>query len=375
MRVAMIVDADTMTSSDSGVVLPDTSDGVVAMAGALAELGHTTRIYMPTEKPAKPRRLKSRVTLQPVPIGAVGPEREAAEFGDALVGAWQQNKPELTHAFGPRAGMAVAAARREEAVPVVQDTRYDAPPTDGQGAAWARLGMALGRAADRVVVTDHGNASRYAAQGVPRTAIDVVPHAVDLEVFTPDGPARERNGEPRVALLLDAADEDELLAVRPHLPDTEVVLLDASGVRTEADGATSVRENGDPKRLAELLRSLDVLVAGANWATTGPVCEEAMACGVPVVVLSKGDTDDAVLDGVTGTVVPANRPRLLVETVWQLLHDDVRRSAFGIAAADRAASCFSWARVIRDMEVSYDSAVSAGRFSGSAVTGSYAHGG
>lgn len=371
MRVAMIVDADTMTASDSSVVLPDTSNGVVALAGALADLGHTTRIYMPTEEPAKPRRLKPRVTLQPVPIGTVSPEREPAEFGDALVGEWRHTKPELTHAFGPRAGMAVAAARREQAVPVVQDTRYDAPPADGNGAAWKRLELALGRAADRILVTDNGNASRYAAQGVPRTAIDVVPHAVDLEVFTPEGPASERNGKPRVALLLDQADGEELLAVRPHLPDTELVLLDASCDRAP-DEAISVRESDDPRRLAELLRSLDVLVVGANWATAGPVCEESMACGVPVVVVSNGDADDAVLDGVTGAVVPSGRPERLVHAIRQLLRDEARRSAFGIAAADRAASRFTLSRVAMDLDASYGSAVSAGRFSGKAVTGSYA---
>lgn len=374
MRVAMVVDADTMTSSGPGSMFPHTSDRVVSLAGALAERGHTTRIYTPTETPAMPKRLRSRVTLQSVPLGGVDAGREAAEFGDALVGEWRRSRPELTHVFGPRAGMAVAAARREAAVPVVQDMRYDVPPADGDEAAWTRLELALGRAADRVVVTDHRNASRYVAQGVPRTAIDVVPHAVDLDVFNPEGPMRERNGKPRVAFLVDAADADELLAVRPHLPDAEVLLLDACGDLPASDQVVSVAEGADSQQLAELLRSVDLLVAGASWATAGSVCEEAMACGVPVVVLSDGDTDDAVLDGVTGAVVPTGRPRQLVDVIRQLLRDDVRRSAFGIAAADRAASCFTWLRVAMDMEASYGSAVSAGRFSGKTVTGSYRRG-
>lgn len=374
MRLAMVVDSDTMTSSGPGLLLPDTSDRVVALAGALAERGHTTRIYAPTDEPAEPKRLQSRVTLQPVPLGDVNSAREPAEFGDMLAGEWRRSRPELTHVFGPRAGMAVAAARRETPMPVVQDTRYDAPASDGEGDAWARLELALGRAADRVVVTDGREASMYALQGVPRTAIDVVPYAVDLEVFNPEGPALERDGKPRVGLLLDPTDAGQLLSLRAHLPEADTVLLDATGETIEGveDEVVPVWDDTDQQRRAELLRSLDLLVVGASWASAGPACEEAMACGVPLVVAGDGETDDAVLDGVTGAVVPAGRPRQLVETVWQLLHNEVRRTAFGIAAADRAASCFTWLRVARDMEASYDTAVRAGRYAGRAITGSYA---
>lgn len=374
MHLAMVVDADTMTSSGPGLMLPDTSDRVVALAGALAERGHTTRIYTPTDAPAKAKRLLPRVTLQPIPLGEVGSDREPAEFGDQLADEWRRTRPELTHVFGPRAGMAVAAARRATPMPVVQDTRYDLLPTTGEDAAWTRLELALGRAADRVVVTDTREASAYAARGVPRTAIDVVPYAVDLNVFNPEGPARERDGKPRVGLLFDPADADQIRALRRHLTDADVVLLDAVGEPVDGvdDEVVRVCDDIDPRRLAEQLRSLDLLVVGAEWASAGAVCEEAMACGVPLVVAGDADADDAVLDGVTGVMVQAGRPRQLMEAVWQLLHDDVRRTAFGIAAADRAASCFTWLRVARDMETSYHTAVRAGRYSGRTITGSYA---
>lgn len=374
MRLAMVIDGDTMTSSAPELMLPDTSDRVIALAGALADRGHTTRIYMPTEAPAKPKRLMPHVTLQPIPLGAVSSEREAAEFGDQLADEWRRRRPELTHAFGPRAGMAVAAARRETSMPVVQDTRYDMLPAAGESTAWTRLELALGRAADRVVVTDAKGASTYAAQGVPRSAIDVVPYAVDLKVFNPEGPARDRNGRPRVGLLFEPEDVEQLQVLRAHLMDADVVLFDSFGESVDRVGADVVRISGetDPQRLAEQLRSLDLLVVGAAWASAGSVCEQAMACGVPLVVAGDADNDDAVLDGVTGAVVQARRPRQLLETVRQLLHDDVRRTAFGIAAADRAASCFTWLRVARDMETSYDTVVHAGRYSGQAVTGSYA---
>lgn len=373
MHLAMVVDADTTTSSGPGLMLPDTSDRVAALAGALAERGHSTCIYTPTEAPAKPKRLLPDVTLRPIPLGEVNADREPAQCGDRLADEWRRRPPELTHVFGPRAGMAVAAARRDAPMPVVQDTRFDMPPGAGDGTAWTRLELALGRAADRLVVSDTREASTYAAQGVSRTAIDIVPYAVDLKVFNPEGPAPERAGEPRVGLLFDPADVDEMLALRSHLSDAEVMVLDTVGEPIEGvDEVVSVCGDVDPQRLAERLRSLDLLVVGAAWASAGAVCEEAMACGVPLVVAGDADTDEAVLDGVTGTVVQPGRPRQLLDAVRQLLRDDVRRTAYGIAAADRAASCFTLLRVARDMENSYGTAVRVGRYSGRAVTGSYA---
>ncbi len=67
----------------------------------------------------------------------------------------------------------------------------------------------------------------------------------------------------------------------------------------------------------------------------GVVAREAMAYGRPVVATPVGGLVDAVEDGVTGLVVPADGLR---EAVERLLGDGGLRSRLGVAARERAAA-------------------------------------
>jgi glycosyltransferase involved in cell wall biosynthesis len=105
--------------------------------------------------------------------------------------------------------------------------------------------------------------------------------------------------------------------------------------------------------LPALLRSADLLVCASISGQFDPVALEAMACGTPVVAPAAGFYPDAVIDGTTGVLVPPGRPSLLARRVRLLLASPLQLEAFGIAAADRARSRYSWDRIARETVQAY----------------------
>ncbi|MFZ1489411.1 MAG: glycosyltransferase, partial [Ilumatobacteraceae bacterium] len=75
----------------------------------------------------------------------------------------------------------------------------------------------------------------------------------------------------------------------------------------------------------------------------GIVFVEAAASGVAQVAGDSGGAAEAVTDGVTGVVVrQPNDVALVADTIAELLDDDDRRRAMGVAARERAVSEFSY---------------------------------
>jgi glycosyltransferase involved in cell wall biosynthesis len=70
---------------------------------------------------------------------------------------------------------------------------------------------------------------------------------------------------------------------------------------------------------------------------------EAMGHGAPVVATAVGGNLDAVIDGVTGLLVPTRAPEALGEAILKLALDPVLRARLGAAARCRVQDCFSLA--------------------------------
>ena len=69
-----------------------------------------------------------------------------------------------------------------------------------------------------------------------------------------------------------------------------------------------------------------------------------MACGVPVIAVSSGAHQDAVLDGTTGYLVTSTQPAPLARPIRQLLATPLREG-MAIAAASRARDRYFWERI------------------------------
>lgn len=94
------------------------------------------------------------------------------------------------------------------------------------------------------------------------------------------------------------------------------------------------------------LRAADVVVLPSLFEGMPNVVLEAMALAKPVVATRIPGMDELVLDEVTGLLVEPKKPFELARGLYRLLEDPLLRESMGKAAAERAGSDFSLAKMI-----------------------------
>ena len=109
----------------------------------------------------------------------------------------------------------------------------------------------------------------------------------------------------------------------------------------EADFDVKFLGNLPDEELAEIYERADIFaMTSVNLEHSiegfGLVYLEAAAHGLPVVAHDVGGVSEAVADGVTGLLVPPNRPAQLAAAFEQLIHDDALRHRLGEAGREWA---------------------------------------
>ena len=93
--------------------------------------------------------------------------------------------------------------------------------------------------------------------------------------------------------------------------------------------------------LDELIGGVDILAHPALAEGLGVVTLKASAAGVPVVGFEAGGLPEAVIDGETGLLVPAEDTAALTDALDRLLADDALRQQLGAAGRKRMQNEFS----------------------------------
>jgi L-malate glycosyltransferase len=106
-----------------------------------------------------------------------------------------------------------------------------------------------------------------------------------------------------------------------------------------------------------LMKSLDVLVVPSLTEGSPLVTLEAMAAGTPVVASAVGGIPDQVRHDKEGLLVPPGDIDALGDALLDLLRDPYRASRLGEAGRRRAASRFSHATMVRQIEDVYREAL------------------
>ncbi|MEW6637540.1 MAG: glycosyltransferase [Actinomycetota bacterium] len=381
MRVAMVSEHASPLAALGGVDAGGQNVHVASLAAAMGARGVEVVVYTRRENPSEPRRVRlaPRVVVEHVDAGPPEPvpKDELLPYMDAFAAelrrSWRQWRPDVVHAHFWMSGRAALAAARPFGIPVAQtfhalgvvkrrhQGEKDTSPPERLAAE-----KEIAASADRIIATCSDEVFELLRLGTDRRRISVVPCGVDLDLFTPEGPAKEKTpGMHRlvvVSRLVERKGVGNVVCALPGVPGTE--LLVAGG--PEAPGLESDPEARRLKRLAlalgvedrvrllgrvgreavpPLLRSADVVVCVPWYEPFGIVPLEAMACGVPVVVSAVGGLVDSVVDGVTGVHVPPRRPERLAEALRGLLSDPERRAALGAAGVRRARGRYGWDRI------------------------------
>ncbi|RKQ93904.1 glycosyltransferase involved in cell wall biosynthesis [Solirubrobacter pauli] len=395
MRVAMVSEHASPLAVLGGVDAGGQNVHVAALATALARLGDRVVVHTRRDDAGLPRRVRLARGVEVDHVDA-GPPTEVPKdellqymgaFADDLREQWLADPPDVVHAHFWMSGLAAIAAAQELGIPVVhtfhalgtvkrrhQGDRDTSPPT--RIADEARIA----RTVDRVVATCSDEVFELLRMGADGRRITVVPCGVDLDRFTPDGPAepRDATGTDGVHATVDTPPHRLVAACRlverKGLADVITALADIPDAELHVAGgpeASALEADPEARRLRALaadlgvedrlilrgrvgraampalLRSADAVVCAPWYEPFGIVPLEAMACGVPVIATAVGGQTDSVVHGVTGVHVPPRDPGALARAANALLRDADRRREYGRDGASRARLRFGFDRIAR----------------------------
>jgi len=392
MKIALVAQHATPLRPQAGVGPDNDGIGLSELTRGLATHGHQVTVYAEKGQPDLPDNTElddgvrvelineGPVPAQPEP-GDAGLLERVPAFSGQLRSIWHSEPPDIAHALSWTSGLAALAAARDLAVPVVQEfsslgvtERRDR--ADGVTAARIRLEPAIGRSAAAVVATHSSEVPDLARLGVHRSSIRVIPWGIDTSTFTPEGPAPQRNERPRLLAVADLSERaalETLLRALTRVPGAELMIVGGpAGAAMRNDrayldlarfaGAMGITERVmftgqvEHAMMPALMRSADLVISTCQYEPSGTTSLQAMACGTPVIDPALGGHMDAVVDGTTGIFIPPGQPALLAQRIRQLLAHPMLIEAYGMAAADRARSRYSWDRIATETLAVYDKA-------------------
>lgn len=115
---------------------------------------------------------------------------------------------------------------------------------------------------------------------------------------------------------------------------------------------SNVRWLGSRSDVPELLRASDLAILCSHEEGFSNAILEAMAAGLPVVATEVGGNAEAVLQGVTGKLVPPKNPKALGNELLFFL-DPLRRKEYGSRGKKRVSELFSMRTIVESYDLLY----------------------
>jgi glycosyltransferase involved in cell wall biosynthesis len=217
-----------------------------------------------------------------------------------------------------------------------------------------RLSRFKYRACDAVVAVSRAIATVLEREGLPAERLRLVYEGVPARPPQPGGAEALRAlGVPaaaevvgNVAALTDHKDHATLLEaaalVSARRPEARFVIVGDGERRAELEARA--RALGTAERVIfagfrddvdRLLPAFDVFCLSSHLEGLGTSLLDAMCFARPVVATAAGGIPEAVLDGVTGRVVPVRDVRALADALVEVLSHPERREAMGRAGRER----------------------------------------
>ena len=246
-------------------------------------------------------------------------EDEIIAAAGRLTAGSEQDRHDLVTLYG-------AEARRIDIVPVGFDPAEFGP---GSRSARARLGLGV----DDFVLLHVGRLAR--GDGVDN-AIRALAHL-----------SREHGIAARLLVVGGEGEEPDAQRT-PELGHLGVIAA-AHGV-SDRIAFTGARPRAV---LRDYYRAADVFVTTPVYEPFALAPTEALACGIPVVGSAVGGIAHAVVDAVTGFLVPPDDPAVLAERLSRLRRNPELARAYGRAGIRRMRAGFTWRHIAADAACAY----------------------
>lgn len=295
-------------------------------------------------------------------------------------------RPDVVDAHTPKAGLLGMLAARVAGVPVrvyhLHGLRY--VTTSGVRRRILRLTERIAASlATRVLSVSHSNAKLAVDEGlVPEAKMRVLLggsiNGVDAARFCPS-PTLEARAAERAALGISRASRvlgyvgrlasekgvEELASawrvLREEMPDLLLLLVGGADPHDPIPPGVDAELRADPRVIvagfdadpARFYRAMDVLALPTYREGFPVVPLEAAATALPVVATNVAGCTDAVVDGVTGTLVPPRDARALTNALRVYLQDPALRRCHGGAGRDRVVREFGQAPLWKAIHEEY----------------------
>lgn len=298
----------------------------------------------------------------------------------SLAGRFRKMQPALIHLHGSRSGVIGSLAARATRVrPIIYTAhafafRRRLPAT----LRWmaARAEALTCRLADQVICLNQADLSEAAKWGIPTRHFTVIPNGVPIprrggtdrrkELFGFDSNAPVVG---MIARLVPQKDPLTFVQMAQHVakvvPAARFLLVGDGPLRRQVEAAVEtmalrdrVITTGFRNDVPELLRAMDVVVLTSLWEGLPFVLLEAMAAEKPVVATRVGGPLEVVVDGETGSLVPAQDPVRLAAAVTHLLQNPSQRHRMGEKGRERVEREFSVDRMINATVQTYQAGLS-----------------
>lgn len=111
---------------------------------------------------------------------------------------------------------------------------------------------------------------------------------------------------------------------------------------------------GKIENIPQILAIMDVFVLPTLNEGFSRVIIEAMACAKPVIATSVGGNSEAVIDGVSGFIIPVNSSEVLAQRVIELIDNKDKMMQMGQKGRERVVNNFSSAHYVANIERIYN---------------------
>jgi glycosyltransferase involved in cell wall biosynthesis len=228
---------------------------------------------------------------------------------------------------------------------------------------------AISMIVDRYVAVSNAIASELTAAGVSPRKINVVYNGINIDRFKRRTDSSVRavltNGDRRPLVLTLARLHWQkglrhLVDAASRIPDAVFAVAGDGEDRTHLEDAVNrlglanrFHLLGHREDIPELLAACDVFVLPSLFEGLPVSVLEAMAAEKPVIATVIGGTDEAVVDGETGLLVPPNDPNALTAAIRRLIESPSLSSRLAAAGRARVQGRFSAASMTTGIEHVY----------------------